>query len=184
MAIPEWVDIAGKLGPASVALAVCFISWAQNGRVNRVAARAAAVEDQKLRLGLLDRRLAAIDSIRAAEADFGMNGDSAKSVASNLVAALKVAEVVFEQSHKDELEAAFRLAYEHGVLADRLDRMYSARPRDEAEIDRKTERITDVDEMLSRSLPALRASLLDATRVGLVPHLDDPQFGRKWLRWS
>ncbi|WP_157013606.1 hypothetical protein [Sphingomonas parapaucimobilis] len=57
----QWlIDTAGKVGPATVALAVLAATIAQNRWNNAVARRSAAVEDQKVRLALLERRLQAI----------------------------------------------------------------------------------------------------------------------------
>ena len=101
------VDTAGKLGPLAVAIAVFETNRRQARWGNAVAVRTAAVEDQKMRLAMLDRRLVVINHIRHARDQLTptqRSGDPMMAV----LDALNEAQLVFEDEQRIDIEKCFQ----------------------------------------------------------------------------
>jgi hypothetical protein len=96
----QWlIDTVGKLGPLSVAVAVYLANKRQNAWASGATVRAANLEDQKMRLALLDRRLTVINHLRVArdKTGFAMTGMDALGA---VLEALREAELVFENEER------------------------------------------------------------------------------------
>jgi hypothetical protein len=90
-----WLDTTGKLAPTLVAAIVLGVTWAQNRWVNRVALRAAAVEDEKMRLTLLERRIEILDTFDDVSDAFWQKGHLDPLTLQRLQRALVAAELTF-----------------------------------------------------------------------------------------
>lgn len=163
--LPVWIDVAGKLGPVSVAVAVFIATRRQTAWSNAVSARAAAVEDQKLRLALLDRRLAAIKAIEDAQSIDWVEPGREQSVIEKFYSALRVAEVVFaEEDGKDITECLHLIDLRSHILIKEL--------KGEAITPTDREEISSLNVLIDALVLELPEKLFAATKVGLIPPLN------------
>jgi predicted nucleic acid-binding protein len=100
--VVQWLlDVTGKLGPLAVAIAVFLTGKRQSRWMNHAAARSASIEDQKLRLALLDRRLKVLDHLREARATL-VKPNSSDALGA-VLDALREAELIFEDNEQSQL---------------------------------------------------------------------------------
>jgi hypothetical protein len=106
--ISQWlIDTVGKLGPLSVAIAVYLASKRHNAWTSGAIVRTANLEDQKLRLNLLDRRLTVISHLRVARDKTGpimLSSDALGAV----LDALREAELIFEDEDQKAINHCLR----------------------------------------------------------------------------
>lgn len=169
MQLPYWIEIAGRLGPLAVATAVYLSTRAQNRWQNRVTARTAAIEDQKLRLALLDRRMTAIESVREIVGSFWTEGRATQAMVAKAVDALQVVELVYEADAEEAVS---------GLIKDlqdwqRWDRR-THRYIDEAKLNEAVDTLVAIEERLMESFPKIVQTLLQSARVNAVPGLPEP----------
>jgi hypothetical protein len=169
--MPGMFELVTALGPLVVASAVFASNSRQTKWANAVARRAAAVEDQKFRLALLDRRASALEAIRVASSEFMTRGEATFEAVQRVQEALRVAELVYDQ----EDETAIRDA-----LAD-LVRWQTYKRRADAYIEHDNGRyqptldqLFAVEDRLITALPELRSRLLAASRVTQVAPIKVP----------
>lgn len=160
------IDTIGKLGPFSVAGAVLLVSLRQNRWSNRLAARAAAVEDQKFRLALIERRITAVDALRTANAEFGATGKVTDEVFKPLVDALRVAELVFDEADQEAIEGVLQDAIRWSVHERAVQ---SFQDRDAARMVDALQKQDQITGRLLDSLPNLQKQLLLSARIRVVP---------------
>lgn len=175
MAVSEWVEVVGKLGPASVAAAVFLMNMSQNNWQKRVSARSARVEDEKLRLSLLDRRVKVIEALDDAHQHFHSKGGSSPEMVHGLYEALKIAELVYD----DDEERAIQALLKKTVTWGQLDRTRAlARHRNDEELQAIVDEMMEVETTIMLELGHIRKELLRATKVRAVP----PITVKPWLR--
>lgn len=176
MAIPDWIEITGKLGPLSVALAVYVSTRSQNRWQNRVSARAAAVEDQKLRLAMLERRSQAVEDVRAAAAGFLTEGEATNETTQAMIRAFRAAELVFDKTEERKVDEMLALLHDWQMYNRRVA-IYEKSRAENSEEKRQAalDELWKVQDRIFNELPALRALLVEATRISLVPALEPPQ---------
>lgn len=164
------IDDVGKLGPFFVTVAVFWANRKQTTWTNALSRRSADVEDQKLRLSLLDRRIVAIEAIRTANQDFVTNGGGSPEIIQHVYQALRIAELVFD----DEEEAAISLCLRNLVAWQAHDQ---ARRRWRDEDDQKLQEAVDAmmatEVAILAQLETLRRSLRAAAKVRQVPAVVD-----------
>lgn len=169
MTAQEIIDTVGKLGPLFVALAVFWATYTHNLWLRRAAVRAAEVEDQKLRLALLERRLSALEALQRAKLEFIAHGDITVEMIEGLNDALYSAGLVFdapeERATHDLMDLVNRFQRTHRMIA-------TAQRRDDGpEADKW---ITEQDHLMTEllvELPIVIHRLRSATRVLGVPPL-------------
>lgn len=100
----QWlVDTIGKLGPLCVAIAVYIANKRQNKWASSAVVRTANLEDQKMRLALLDKRWAVIRHLRKAhETLLPVMKDGETFVA--VLDALREAALVFEDGDRKAIK--------------------------------------------------------------------------------
>jgi hypothetical protein len=160
------VDAVGKLGPLAVAIAVYLENRRQARWTKAVSRHAAEVEDQKLRLALLERRAIAIDAVAEAGNEFGMYGRVSTEMVTKVYDALRVAELVFD----DDEEAAIR------TLLDKLIAWQMANGRqkrwyksDETKFLAALDEAFDLETVIIEHLNRLPSMLRKASKVSQAP---------------
>lgn len=161
-----WIETAGKLAPAFIALLVLATTRTQNRSINAVSFRAAQVEDQKLRLALLERRLEAIDAIRTAVGHYQATGELTGEARGKLIDALRVAEVVFAEEDEKAISEIILMGWRWSTLNRRLERRNNDEQRN-ALIDQ----LVELDGQFGDKIMKLLPKLIAATRVQDVPPL-------------
>jgi hypothetical protein len=174
----QWlIDAIGKLGPASVAAAVFIAALAQNRWVNRVARRSAAVEDQKVGLALLDRRIAVLNDYDEVRASWALTGEVSPQTISKLQRVIVSAELIFPSEIR-ELEECRK----HLLVMRQADRALDRRHRTDAEREQAIEAAIAQDAILANAMDTLRKSLVEAAKVkpveALPPSLLDRLSGK------
>lgn len=105
----QWlIDTIGKLGPLSVAVAVFVANQRHNAWTSGAVIRTANLEDQKMRLALLDRRLAVIEHIRTVRNQLGPSLKGADAL-SAVLDALREAELIFEDDEQKAINACLHV---------------------------------------------------------------------------
>ncbi len=166
MDVQWWIDAAGKIGSASVAAAVFIATLAQNRWVNRVARRSARVEDQKMRLALLERRIAVLDDFDRVRSEWTLTGHVSTTVLDHMQKVVIAAEIVFPE----EVERLM-ICRQHLFRMRSLDRLLN---RENDSDDARNKNVADAiahDEVLREALDDLRAALVAEAKVGSVPEL-------------
>ena len=171
MMFQELVDGIGKVGPLAVAIAVYLANRRQTDWTNRTSRRAAEVEDQKLRLALLERRAVAIDAVREATQDFATHGGVTNDTVHKIYEALKIAELVYDDDHETEIMECMRGLHRWSFY-DRQRLRY--RDRDDTKLQEAVDKQMEEEDKISASLQALHESLRLATKVRVVPPLTPP----------
>lgn len=175
-----WIETAGKLGPALIAFLLLVTTRAQNRSINAVSLRAAQVEDQKLRLALLERRLEAIDAIREAIAHYQATGQPNSEGRGKLLDALRLAEVVFAEAHERAISDTIKIGWRMSTLNRRLEN-----PKSEDERGQLIDELVALDGSFGDKSIKLLQTLIDATRMQDVPPLQLPQSkiwnGPSWI---
>ncbi len=175
MDVQWWIDSAGKLGSASVAAAVFVATLAQNRWVNRVARRSADVEDQKVRLQLLDRRIAVLNEYDEVRADWALTGEVTPQTIGKLQRVIASAELIFP-SEIEQLEQCRG----HLWRMRQLDRALDKRIMDEAARQQAIDAAVEQDGILGNAMDTLRKTLVQAAQVKPVDALP-PSF-IEWVR--
>lgn len=104
----KWLlDVTGKLGPLAIAIAVFSTGKRQSRWMNHAAARAASIEDQKLRLALLDRRLKVLDHLRAARS--ALVKPNSTDALGAVLDALREADLIFEDVEQGHLRECLNI---------------------------------------------------------------------------
>lgn len=170
-----WIDTVGKLAPAFIALLVLATTRTQNRSINAVSLRAAQVEDQKLRLALLERRLQAIDAMREAVGHYQATGKPTGEARGKLLDALRVAEVVFAEEHEKSISDTINMGWRWSILNNRLERT-----RSDDERGKLIDQIVDLDGTFGDTSMKLVQTLIAATRMQDVPPLQLPR-SSLWL---
>ncbi len=164
-----WIDTAGKLGPALIALLVLLTTRSQNRALNAVTARAANVEDQKFKLALLDRRLEAVDAIRDAVGHYHSTGMPTGEAQRKLIDALRVAQLVFEDAHEKAISECIMTGLRWRTINAR-----SGRTKDGDLREKLIDDLIELDETFERLANELLNTLVAATRVCDLPPLRWP----------
>ncbi|MCI4653140.1 hypothetical protein [Sphingomonas aquatilis] len=174
-----WIDTVGKLGPGLIALLVLLTTRSQNRALNAVTSRAARVEDQKLRLALLDRRLQAVDAVRDAVGHYQISGQPDGEARGKLIDALRVAEVVFSDEDERAIAEIILNSARWSSLNRRLERT-----RSDDERNKLIDQLVELDAGFDTMTRTLVERLLTATRVSDVPPLAWPRsiVSRTWDR--
>lgn len=166
MDVQWWIDAAGKIGGASVAAAVFIATLAQNRWVNRVARRSAKVEDQKVRLTLLEKRIAVLSDFDRTSAEWQLTGEVTPTVVDHMQKVVTSAELVFP-GEVERLKVCrnhlFRMRYLNRQLA-----------RDDLSDEVREKHVNDAvdhDEVLRLALERLRLALIAEAKVASVPEL-------------
>ncbi|WP_341210662.1 hypothetical protein [Sphingomonas paucimobilis] len=177
MDVQWWIDSAGKIGSASVAAAVFIAALAQNRWVNRVARRSADVEDQKVRLQLLERRISVLNEYDEVRADWGMTGEVRLETISKLQRVIVSAELIFP-SELPQLEQCRA----HLSRMRQLDRALDRRIMDDDARAQAIDAAVEQDGILGNAMDALRKTLVEAAQVkpvkALPPSFLDRVLGR------
>lgn len=177
--IQTLLDVIGKLGPLLVAIAVFQTGRAQTSWANSVQRRASEVEDQKLRLALLERRLIAIDAIRVAAQQFGKKLDATPGIIAQVEQGLETARIVFGPDEEAAIAAVIRDMHDWQGNWHQLERYRETDQTRYAEIGRH---IDDVESSIQEQLRAIGASLRSAARISFIPQIDLPQAPSAWDR--
>lgn len=178
--IEQALDAVGKLGPLAVAIAVYLANRRQTVWTNQTGRRAAEVEDQKLRLALLERRAVAIEAVREAAQDFATNGGVTTDTVNRIYEALKIAELVYDDDREAEILACMKKLHMWSFY-DRQRLRY--RDRDDGKLQEVVDKQMDAEEEISAALQALLEHLRDATKVRMVPQLVAPERRPLQLPW-
>lgn len=165
-----WIETAGKLGPALIALLLLVTTRAQNRMINAVSLRAAQVEDQKLRLALLERRLEAIDAMRDAVAHYQATGEANRDARGKLIDALRLVEVVFAEEHAKSISETIRIGWRMGTISRRLEK-----PTNDEERGQLIDEIVELEGSFGDKSLKLIETLIKATRMQDVPPLQLPR---------
>lgn len=160
------VDIIAKLGPMSIAVVVYWANQRQTSWTNDVSQRAAEVEDQKLRLALLDRRLVAIEAVRDATQEFHAHGAATPDVVEKIYQALRVAESVFDDPEEASISACLADLIRWRVQ-DRAREHW--RDRDDNRLQVAVDAMMALEATILIRLETLRVSLRTAARVRQIP---------------
>jgi len=173
--MPFWIDVVGKLGPLFVATAVYLANRAQNRWNTEVALRSANVEDQKLRLAILERRIRAIEAINET---FLLPNPNREQMNAALAA-----EYVFEAPEVDAIRICKARQFDWLSLDSKLKHFEADKREGRAAID--DDEIQAASETLTIALPAYMdafASMIDllkqATCLPPVLPLERP---RGWI---
>lgn len=121
--IGQWlIDTAGKLGPLSIAAAVYLANKRHNMWTSGAVVRSANLEDQKMRLALLDRRLSVIQHLRTTRDKVGPTSKGSDALGA-VLDALREAELIFEDDAQQAItrclhtvvsyQTQFGSAFEH-----------------------------------------------------------------------
>ena len=177
------IDVIGKLGTLAVALAVFFSARAQNKWNNNVSRRAAAIEDQKLRLSLLDRRSAALEHVTRAVLRYWQGGEIHGDSIEAAAEALSIAELVFDARERDGIR---QLLYQTSRWRHLQTRLKMARGRLGSDEERRalqmTEELNQLEGEMLKTFDPLVVMLREATRIGSVATL--PAETRPRWPWS
>ena len=165
-----WIETAGKLGPALIAFLLLVTTRAQNRSINAVSLRAAQVEDQKLRLSLLERRLEAIDAMREAVAHYQATGEPNREARGKLIDALRLVEVVFAEEHAKSISETIRIGWRMSAITRRLEN-----PKSDEERAKLIDEIVELDGSFGDKSLKLVDTLIVATRMQDVPPLQMPR---------
>lgn len=155
----EIAGIVSGFGSLGVAAPVYLSSRGFSRRAQEVSERAAAVEDQKFRLALLDRRGVVIDAIYDAAGKFSTNPSDAAETMEKARVALRAAWLVYEPEQQAMIRKLIDDIWEWQRLERRLK---TANDKD---------RSVKVDELMNKEVeigPALidlHKALVDMTRV-------------------
>ena len=166
MDIPWWVEIAGKLGPASVAAAVFIATVAQNRWTNRVARRAADVEDQKMRLALLEKRIEILNQFDTVYADWALSDEVTPDNTARMRRVITSAELVFP-SEIGQLELCNASLWKRRALVRHLKTTHRDGDAQEAAI----RALLEDDRAMVIAFKTLRERLVAATKVAPVEPL-------------
>ncbi|GAA3708697.1 hypothetical protein GCM10022268_17510 [Sphingomonas cynarae] len=175
-----WIDTIGKIGPLAVAVAVFWANNRQTRWTNLVSRRAADIEDQKLRLALLERRLVAIDAVRYASTDFVVAGGATEALANKLRSALAVAEMVYEKAEEQMIRQCIQDLMRWSFFE---GRQAAFRDTDQEKYGAAAEAQAEVEGRVFDGLNALALALVEATRINPVPPIsrgDVPLWKRIW----
>ncbi len=181
-----WVDTLGKLGPAIIAVIVLGMTLRQNSWQNLLSFRAAQVEDQKVRLALLDRRVMALEKLRSAMWEFWVAEGLRPAASKQAYEALYIAELVFDES--DRLAIA---SFTHGLtkwqsLSQRLMSLGMRPERDEVASRKAMEQLHAFETPFHASFEPLLEQLQAAARIKSVDAPPRPptmrMVLRRWLR--
>lgn len=165
-----WIDTIGKLGPGIIAVLVLFTTRRQNRWQNTIAVRAALVEDQKFRLALLERRNDAIEKVRFAVAEFWVQGSLRQEAAASAGEALRIAELVFDDTERAAIEAFLRQIWQWQSFNRKLNAYRdSARTGDDARYQKTVDDISEFEGHLMDGFEPLLVKLKEAARVRSVP---------------
>lgn len=161
----QWViDTVGKLGPLSVAGAVYIANKRHNRWTSGAVVRTANLEDQKMRLALLDRRLTVIQHLRSARDKVGPTMKGADALGA-VLDALREAELIFEddeqQAIKSCLHKVLRYQNQFGNVFEHLDReelmeameAYSACMTNIGEVLKRLQNASRITALMPLSLP-------------------------------
>jgi hypothetical protein len=164
--LQQLIDMIGKLGPLAVAIAVFIANRSQTKWANDLARRTATVEDQKFRLALLDRRMVALEKVSFAVQQFWSEGAARQEAAVAVNDALRIAELVFEDTEKAVVEDFLRKIQKWQSLNRRLNSYRdSGDPRFQATCDE----IFGFEDSLTDGFAPVLATLREAIRVRTVP---------------
>jgi hypothetical protein len=178
--IQEILDAVGKIGPLAVAVAVYLANKRQTDWTNRIGRRAAEVEDQKLRLALLERRAVAIDAVREATQDFNTHGGVTSEVVTRIYEALKVAELVYDVEQEVQITSCMKLLHQWGFW-DRQRARY--RDSDDGKLRQAVDKQMDLEDRILDALQRLGRDLRTATKVSVVPQISPGERQKLRLRW-
>lgn len=167
----SWIEVAGKLAPAFIAFLVLVTNRVQNRSINAVSLRAAQVEDQKLRLSLLERRLQAIDAIREAVGHYQATGQLTGEARGKLVDALRLAEVVFAEEHERTIASIITLGWRWSTLNRKLDRPGTT----DEERNKLVDQLVEMDGTFESTITKLVPTLIAATRMHDIAPLQLPR---------
>jgi hypothetical protein len=96
------IDTAGKLGPLSIAAAVFVANQRQTKWNSGVVVRNSNLDDQKMRLALMDRRLAVMQHLRSARNEVNPAMKGAEALAA-VLDALREAELIFDDEEQEAI---------------------------------------------------------------------------------
>ncbi|MEJ8630576.1 hypothetical protein P0F65_13395 [Sphingomonas sp. I4] len=115
-------DLIGKLLPAIIAGLVLLVTVGQNRWNNQVARRAAKMEDQKLRLTLLDRRIALLDQYNEASSEWFEGGGIPPALINGVSKIILEADLIFPEA-SDRLSAFRIMLYNYRKVQRELERL-------------------------------------------------------------
>jgi len=165
-----WIDTAGKLGPLFVAVAVFLANRSQTSWSNAVSRRAAGVEDQKLRLNLLDRRIVAVRAVEAAIREFNLPGEVTPAMVEHLHTALNVAEMVFDKEQEVEVTRSLNEVWRWQYFNREVQRQ-EKNGNEEKRLAAIDALFREAETMMER-LPRLLDALKESTRVTVLSPLE------------
>ncbi len=171
--LKDVVDVLGKLGPLTVAIAVYLANRSQTKWANGLARRTAAVEDQKFRLALLDRRVVALENVQFAVHEFWTAGAARQEGAAKVSEALRIAELVFDDAEKDVVERFLQQIYKWQQLNRRLDRY---RDQDDPRFPALCDEIFAFEDTLTDGFVPVLTALREGIRVQSIPPLASPNY--------
>lgn len=173
-----WIDTVGKLGSATVALIVLVVTVTQNGWNSEVARRSAAIEDQKVRLALLDRRLQVFAAFDAFQEEWRILEMMDADTLGRFERAIDTAELVFpggveQLRHCQRCRGAYSRSRRQLIRAQNGD--------DHEALAHAQNDIAQRDVELDAALTQARQVLIDLARVDAVAPLP-PTFRQKVAR--
>lgn len=169
MEIKDWVGAASGLGSLAVAVAVYRATTAQMNWTR-------LVEDQKLRLALLESRKTALDLVRTVIGEFFGAGAFRGEDIARLIDALRIAELVFEDEEEALLSRLIIDAQRWQAWGREQDRYREPAGRgkepEQSRFQAAVERQSALEISIVENLRPIVLQLVEATRVRTVRHKD------------
>ena len=178
MALQWWIDTAGKLVPLGIAAAVLQLNRDQAKFQRDLSLRATRIEDQKLRLGLLDRRLIAIEAIRNAREVFNRENRVTEHTVQKAQESLNAGRLVFEQEHVAQIEKTL-IVLSEWIEVDHKINNYS--DHTSREFRSALDRGLQLQSLVISGLHDLEISLTGASRIEAVPLARVSRRTNRWL---
>lgn len=173
-----WIDTFGKIAPLAVSLAVYFLTRSQAQFQRVVGMRAALIEDQKLRLALLDRRISAYNGVRIASSEFAMHARLTSESIELLRDALNIAELVYDEEEEAAISSTLGDLFRWQIYNDRADG-YGSIGSDREDEARASQ--YEIEDRLATTLPGLRDRLRDVSRIRQIEPLGQQRRRFKWV---
>ncbi len=175
MTYADWLkvaDLVGKLLPAIIAGLVLLVTVGQNRWNNQVARRAAKVEDQKLRLTLLDRRIALLDQYSEASSEWFEGGEITPALMNSVSKIILEADLIFPEA-SDRLLAFRRMLQNFRKAEGELERLPDG---EDARFTELSDRSVKLAGDLGAEMFEVRKHLVSLARVESVAPLPETVF--------